>query len=54
MFEPLHGPAPDIAGKGVADPVVTSWTAAEILDWVGEYSAAIMLFEIVESANVGY
>ena len=32
MFEPIHGSAPDIAGKGIADPVGTLWAAAMMLD----------------------
>ena len=36
MFEPIHGSAFDIAGKGVANPVATFWTAAMMLDHLGE------------------
>ena len=39
MFEPIHGSAFDIAGKGVANPVATFWTAAEMLAWLGEADA---------------
>lgn len=35
MFEPIHGSAPDIAGKGVANPVGAFWSAAEMVRWVG-------------------
>lgn len=48
MFEPIHGSAFDIAGKGVANPVATFWTAAEMLDWLGEGDAARRLMEAVE------
>ncbi|KAF7973968.1 hypothetical protein HWV62_13942 [Athelia sp. TMB] len=48
MFEPVHGSAPDIAGKGVANPVATFWTAAEMLDWLGEADAAKTLMEAIE------
>jgi len=34
MFEPIHGSAPDIAGKGVANPVGAFWSAAEMVRWV--------------------
>ena len=49
MFEPIHGSAFDIAGKGVANPVATFWTAAEMLRWLGEESAADRLLECVEN-----
>ncbi|KXT03707.1 hypothetical protein AC578_5167 [Pseudocercospora eumusae] len=48
MFEPIHGSAFDIAGKGVANPVATFWTAAEMLRWLGEEEAADRLLECVE------
>ena len=35
MFEPIHGSAPDIAGKGIANPVGTLWAAAMMLDHLG-------------------
>ena len=35
MFEPIHGSAPDIAGKGIANPVGASWSAAEMVRWIG-------------------
>lgn len=49
MFEPIHGSAPDIVGKGVANPVATFWTAAEMLTWLGEKDAAAQLMECVET-----
>lgn len=48
MFEPIHGSAFDITGKGVANPVATFWTAAEMLKWLGEKEAAEMLLECTE------
>lgn len=36
MFEPIHGSAPDIAGKGIANPVGAFWSAAEMVRWVGD------------------
>jgi isocitrate/isopropylmalate dehydrogenase len=48
MFEPIHGSAFDITGKGVANPVATFWTAAEMLAWLGEEEAAQKLMEYVE------
>lgn len=40
MFEPVHGSAPDIAGQGIANPVAAVWTAAMMLDHLGEVDAA--------------
>ncbi|KAK0641841.1 hypothetical protein B0T16DRAFT_221163 [Cercophora newfieldiana] len=49
MFEPIHGSAFDITGKGIANPVATFWTAAEMLAWLGEEAAAAELMICVES-----
>ncbi|RSL95829.1 putative tartrate dehydrogenase/decarboxylase TtuC' [Fusarium ambrosium] len=49
MFEPIHGSAFDITGKGVANPVATFWTAAEMLTWLGEEEASTKLMEVVET-----
>ena len=46
MFEPVHGSAPDIAGKGIADPTATALSVALMLDHLGESAAAVA----VESA----
>ncbi|RFA27233.1 3-isopropylmalate dehydrogenase [Alkalilimnicola ehrlichii] len=40
MFEPTHGSAPDIAGRGLADPTAMLLTAAMMLDWMGEEDPA--------------
>jgi 3-isopropylmalate dehydrogenase len=40
LFEPVHGSAPDIAGKGVANPVAAILSAALMLDHLGESRAA--------------
>jgi len=48
MFEPIHGSAFDIAGKGVANPVGTFWTASEMLRWLGEETAAEELLAAIE------
>jgi tartrate dehydrogenase/decarboxylase/D-malate dehydrogenase len=48
MFEPIHGSAFDIAGKGIANPIATFWTAAMMLDHLGEASAAARLMRAVE------
>jgi isocitrate/isopropylmalate dehydrogenase len=51
MFEPIHGSAFDITGKGVANPVATFWTASEMLVWLGEEEAAKKLMESVEKVT---
>jgi len=43
MFEPVHGSAPDIAGKGIANPIGALWSAQMMLDFLGEKSAAATL-----------
>lgn len=48
MFEPIHGSAFDIAGKGIANPVGTFWTAAEMMRWLGEEKAADLLLQATE------
>jgi isocitrate/isopropylmalate dehydrogenase len=51
MFEPIHGSAFDITGKGVANPVATFWTASEMLIWLGEEEAAKKLMDSVEAVT---
>jgi tartrate dehydrogenase/decarboxylase/D-malate dehydrogenase len=41
LFEPVHGSAPDIAGKGIANPIGQIWAGAMMLDHLGEHEAAI-------------
>ncbi|SFA74143.1 tartrate dehydrogenase/decarboxylase / D-malate dehydrogenase [Rhizobium sp. NFR07] len=48
MFEPIHGSAFDITGKGIANPVATFWTAAQMLEHLGESEAAARLMQAVE------
>ena len=48
MFEPIHGSAFDITGKGIANPVATFWTASQMLDHLGEPEAARRLMRAVE------
>jgi tartrate dehydrogenase/decarboxylase/D-malate dehydrogenase len=40
MFEPVHGSAPDIAGKGIANPIAQIWSGAMMLEHLGELKAA--------------
>jgi tartrate dehydrogenase/decarboxylase/D-malate dehydrogenase len=51
MFEPIHGSAFDIAGKGIANPVATFWTAAMMLEHLGETAAAASLMRAVEETT---
>jgi tartrate dehydrogenase/decarboxylase/D-malate dehydrogenase len=49
VFEPIHGSAPDIAGKGIANPLATLLSAAMMLDHLGEPAAASSLNDAVKS-----
>jgi len=48
MFEPVHGSAPDIAGKGVANPIAQIWTGAMMLDHLGHEDAAAAILTAIE------
>jgi tartrate dehydrogenase/decarboxylase/D-malate dehydrogenase len=48
MFEPIHGSAFDIMGKGIANPVGTFWSAVMLLEHLGEQAAADRLMKAVE------
>ena len=48
MFEPIHGSAFDITGKGIANPVATFWTACQMLEHLGETAPAGRLMKAVE------
>lgn len=50
MFEPVHGSAPDIAGKGIANPVGQIWSGAMMLEHLGEPDAAHAVVEAIETA----
>ncbi len=52
MFEPIHGSAFDIAGKGLANPIGTFWSAVLLLEHLGERSAAGRLMGAIESVTV--
>jgi tartrate dehydrogenase/decarboxylase/D-malate dehydrogenase len=49
LFEPVHGSAPDIAGKGLANPVGQIWSAAMMLDHLGERDAAATILAAIEA-----
>ncbi|TQC45771.1 tartrate dehydrogenase [Rhodococcus sp. WS4] len=48
LFEPVHGSAPDIAGKGIANPIGQIWSASMMLDHLGETEAAAAIMTAVE------
>jgi tartrate dehydrogenase/decarboxylase/D-malate dehydrogenase len=48
MFEPIHGSAFDITGKGIANPVASLWTAVQMLEHLGEADAAARLMRAIE------
>jgi tartrate dehydrogenase/decarboxylase/D-malate dehydrogenase len=50
LFEPVHGSAPDIAGRGIANPVAAVLSAAMMLEWLGEANAGAMMRAAVERA----
>ena len=48
MFEPIHGAAFDITGKGIANPIATFWTGALMLEHLGEREASARLMAAIE------
>jgi tartrate dehydrogenase/decarboxylase/D-malate dehydrogenase len=51
LFEPVHGSAPDIAGKGIANPIAAIWSAQLMLDYLGEHDAATTLMGAIEAVT---
>jgi tartrate dehydrogenase/decarboxylase/D-malate dehydrogenase len=51
MFEPIHGSAFDITGKGIANPLGAFWTASLMLDHLGEVAAAQRLMNAIETVT---
>ncbi len=49
MFEPVHGSAPDIAGRGIANPIATLWSVQMMLEFLGEKAAGDALMAAVET-----
>jgi tartrate dehydrogenase/decarboxylase/D-malate dehydrogenase len=49
MFEPVHGSAPDIAGKGIANPIGQIWSGAMMLDHLGHHKAAAAIEKAIET-----
>ena len=51
MFEPIHGSAFDIMGKGLANPVGTFWSVVMLLEHLGEFEAAKRVMSAVEKVT---
>jgi tartrate dehydrogenase/decarboxylase/D-malate dehydrogenase len=49
MFEPIHGSAPDIAGRGIANPVGAIWSGAIMLEHLGRQEAADCIIRAIEA-----
>ncbi|MBX3195708.1 MAG: tartrate dehydrogenase [Microbacteriaceae bacterium] len=49
LFEPVHGSAPDIAGRGVANPIAQIWSGAMMLEHLGHADAAAAMVAAIES-----
>jgi tartrate dehydrogenase/decarboxylase / D-malate dehydrogenase len=49
LFEPVHGSAPDIYGKHIANPIAMIWSAAMMLDFLGEQAAHDAIVQAIES-----
>jgi tartrate dehydrogenase/decarboxylase/D-malate dehydrogenase len=48
MFEPVHGSAPDIAGRGIANPIGQIWSGAMMLEHLGHAEAAAEVVAAIE------
>ena len=51
MFEPIHGSAFEIMGKGLANPVGTFWSVVMLLEHLGEFDAASQLMAVIEGVT---
>jgi tartrate dehydrogenase/decarboxylase/D-malate dehydrogenase len=51
MFEPVHGSAPDIAGKGIANPIAAVWTVAMMLEHLGLGAEAARVMRAIETTT---
>ena len=53
LFEPVHGSAPDIAGKGIANPIGQIWSAGLMLNHLGEAEAGAAILQAIETRAAG-
>jgi tartrate dehydrogenase/decarboxylase/D-malate dehydrogenase len=53
MFEPIHGSAPDIAGKGIANPIGAIWAGALMLEHLGSTNAHDRIVRTIEKVLAG-
>ncbi len=51
LFEPVHGSAPDIAGKGIANPIAAIWAASMLLDHLGHEDAGRAVMGAIEAVT---
>jgi tartrate dehydrogenase/decarboxylase / D-malate dehydrogenase len=51
LFEPVHGSAPDIAGKGIANPIGQIWCGAMMLEWLGYKDAHDAILRAIEAST---
>ena len=51
MFEPVHGSAPDIFGKGIANPIAMIWCGAMMLEFLGEKESAALILSAIKSVT---
>jgi tartrate dehydrogenase/decarboxylase/D-malate dehydrogenase len=51
MFEPVHGSAPDIAGRGIANPIAAIWTAALMMEHLGEREAGACILDALRKVT---
>lgn len=49
-FEPVHGSAPDIAGKGIANPIGQIWTGKMMLDFMGYQEIGALILDAIENS----
>src|SRR5699024_3493123 len=50
MFEPVHGSAPDIAGKGMANPLAAIWSVSQMFDFFGYVTISKNIIDVIEQS----